>query len=131
MQLLQYNSADSQMIQVVKSSTWNSENAKMYLSTRMHLLHDDNFNFKPSEKKLLYLSSIFDLQDVLLLRTLAVLLNFIQGKVIFFLYYLYEFQRLALVLSLRRRKSAYSGHRTGKLTNFLLSCCVTCIFRSN
>lgn len=82
MQLLQYNSADAQMIQVVKSSTWNSENAKMYLSTRMHLLHDDNFNFKTSEKKLLYLSAIFDLHDVLLLRTLAVLLNFIQGKVI-------------------------------------------------
>ena len=84
MQLVQYGSTDGQTIQVVKSSTWNSENAKMYISTRIHLLHDDNFNFKSSEKKLLYLSSIFDLQDVLLMRTLAVLLNYIQGKVSFY-----------------------------------------------
>ena len=111
MQLLQYGSTDGQTIQVVKSSTWNSENAKMYISTRVHLLHDDNFNFKSSEKKLLYLSSIFDLQDVLLMRTLAVLLNYIQGKVTF--YYSLLSTKISLVLSFRRWKPASCRHRAG------------------
>ena len=81
-QLLNGNSEDQQ-VQIMKSSTWNAENAKIYLTSKLHILNDDIFNFKTAEKKLLYLSSVFDLQDLLLLRTLAALFSYIQGKVKF------------------------------------------------